>query len=393
MKRLASLALFTVLVALPAHAALSPTPAERFADLTKRAAAGDTQAQAQLGWVYMNGSLNQRKDEAQGAQWIAKAAAGGDAQSQYDLAQFYRTGRGVNPDFQQALDWTQKAADQGKPEAVSSICVAYTQDPTVKADWSKALPYCNTAAKDGDLRAVYALGAAYADGLGVVTPDATIALQDLNFAADKGIGLAQQKLGDIYAEGTLVPADPAQAFANYARAARAGLPHSIAAMAHAYDSGAGVDADPSEAARLYGILADQGDADAKTWLGQHPDARAPQVITLNDIPRDTIFYAVDGADPRFVTQDISGYFETLMENSYPVAAQESRAEGEANVECRFTPAGDFDDCILIDESPKGMGFGAALMYAANRLQFSGNKTDWQGRYAGKVLRLHARWKP
>jgi len=392
MRRLASIAVLAVLLATAAHANLAPTPAELFADLLKRASAGDTKAQADLGWVYINGSLDQKKNAVEGAKWIAKAAAAGDAQSQYDLAQFYRTGRGVNPDFQTALDWTQKAADQGKPEAVSYICIAYTQDPTVTPDWPRALPYCTKAAEAGDVRAVYALGAAYADGLGVA-PDSALALKNLNAAADKGVGLAQQKLGDIYAEGKLTSADPAQSFAWYARAAQSGLAPSIAAMAHAYDTGTGVDADPPEAARLYGILAKQGDADARAWLDAHPDAHAPQVLTIDKIPHDTIFYAVDGADPRFVTQDIASYFDTLTQNAYPAAAQDSRAEGEATAECRFTRTGDFDDCILTDESPKGLGFGAALMFAANRLQNSGNKTDWQDRYAGKVLRLHIKWKP
>ena len=170
----------------------------------------------------------------------------------------------------------------------------------------------------------------------------------------------------------------------------------VIAMAAAYDSGKGVEADPNEAARLYDIAARNGNADAKAWFDGHSDVKrdalAGNIITIDKIPRDTIFYAVDGVDPRFLTQDMAGYFTTLMSNSYPEAAQDADKDGEATAECRFTKIGEFDDCVLVKESPAGLGFGAALMFAANKLQNSGNKTDWQGRYAGKILRLQMKWK-
>ena len=387
----------------PARANLAPTPAEIFADLTKRAGNGETQAEVQLGWAYMNGDLEQKKDEVEGAKWIAKAAEAGDAQSQYDLAQFYRTGRGVNPDFAEALDWTEKAADQGRVEAIAYICNAYTQDPTVNPDWDKALPYCFKASRKGDQAAIYALGLAYADGISMMA-NSDLALKYLGYAADHGSGKAHEKLGDIYAGGQLVPEDDATAFDHYRKAARAGSTVAILAMAKAYDTGKGVTTDTGEAARLYDILARSGNDDAqssaqssaKAWFDQHPDIKrddlAANIITIAKIPRDTIFYAVDGVDPRFLTQDMSGYFDTLMKNSYPEAAQDAGKSGDATVECRFTPLGEFDDCILVEESPTGLGFGDALMFAADRLQFSGNKTDWQARYAGKILRLQMMWK-
>ena len=382
-----------------AHANLAPTPKEIFADLNQRAGKGEATAEAQLGWAYMNGDLEQKKDEVEGAKWIARAAEAGDAQSQYDLAQFYRTGRGVNPDFAEALAWTEKAADQGRVEAIAYICNAYTQDPTVDADWNRALPYCFKASRKGDQAAIYAIGLAYADGISVMA-NSDLALKYLGYAADHGSGIAQEKLGDIYARGDLVPEDDATAFDYYRKAARRGSMVSVLAMAQAYDTGKGVGADSSEAARLYEILARAGSDEAKvqagTWFDQHAnikrDAVAGNIITIAKIPRDTIFYAVDGVDPRFLTQDMSGYFDTLMNNSYPQAAQDAGKAGEATVECRFTSLGEFDDCILVGESPPGLGFGDALMFAADRLQFSGNKTDWQGRYAGKILRLQMKWK-
>ena len=391
-----SLGMFAALfAATPALANLAPTPKEIFADLSKRAADGEVTAEAQLGWAYMNGDLEQKKNEAEGARWIAKAAEAGDAQSQYDLAQFYRLGRGVNPDFAQALAWTEKAADQGRVEAIAYICNAYTQDPTVDPDWQKALPYCWKATRKGDLPAIYAVGLAYADGL-TIMPNSDMALKYLGYAADRGSGPAQEKLGAIYAAGNLVPEDDATAFDYNRKAAKTGSMPAVMAMAAAYETGKGVDADTNEAARLYDIAARNGNADAKAWFDSHPDVKrsdlAANIITIAKIPRDTIFYAVDGVDPRFLTQDMAGYFNTLMSNSYPAAAQDAGKDGEATAECRFTKIGEFDDCVLVQESPAGLGFGAVLMFAANKLQNSGNKTDWQARYAGKILRLQMKWK-
>ncbi len=382
-------------VAVPAHAKLAPTPQEIFDDLMKRAGKGETAAEAQLGWAYMNGQLNQKKDEVEGAKWITKAAEAGDAQSQYDLAQFYRTGRGVNPDFAQALAWTEKAADQGRTEAIAYICNAYTQDATVTPDWDRALPYCFKATRKGDLNAIYAVGLAYADGLSIMA-NSDLALKYLGYASDHGDGPAEEKLADIYAAGQLTSQDDTRAFDYYRKAARQGSMPAVAAMARAYDTGTGVAADSNEAARLYDIAARNGNAAALAWFDDHGDidrgALAGNVVTIDKIPRDTVFYAVDGVDPRFLTQDMAGYFNTLMSNSYPAAAQDAGKDGDATVECRFTAIGDFDDCVLVQEHPAGLGFGAALMFAADRLQFSGNKTDWQGRYAGKVLRLQMKWK-
>lgn len=375
-----------------------PTDKEQFETLSKKATSGDAQAQYDLGQVYLSGKLDQKKNEKSAVDWIAKAAEAGNAQAQLDLAGFYRLGRGVNPDFGQALNWYQKAADQGRSEASLFICSAYTQDTTIpktiQADWPKAFAYCKTAAAGGAANAQYALGVAYAEGRGTA-PDNALALQNLKKAADQGHGAALTELGRVYQIGDLAPQDYTEALILFKKAVRRGDRAAIALTAQAYEAGQGTPVDLDRAARLYRILArSDDDKIGHDWLKAHADApKEPDVLSLEQIPRDIIFYATETNDPRFQTMDIHGYFDQLSVSSYPGDAQNDNISGDAAAECRFTASGDFDDCVLVTESPKDYGFGASLMRIMDRLGSSGNKTDWAKRYDGKSLRVSMKWKP
>lgn len=379
-----------------------PTPAQSLADLTARANGGDASAAYDLAQVYVDGIYDQKKNEQTAAQWVAKAAQGGLADAQADYAHRLDIGKGVKPDHAAALSWYVKAADQGQATAVLYVCEAYTQGAS--ADWNKAFSYCKTAADAGAPTALYARGIALAEGRGT-TADPVQGLKDLEAAADKGNGDALDALGHIYADGKLVPQNEAQALTWYRKAAMAGSRDGVLHMAQQIENGQGVDADINEAARLYDVLI-RGDSNDKArdaisqqalaWFAAHPkikrDAFGDNILKVNDIARDTIFYAVDNDDPRFQTLDIESYFNYLSQNSYPAAAQNDGISGEAAAECRFTKSGDFDDCVLMRDAPPGHGFGAALMNIFNHLGQSGNKTDWASRYQGKVLRLSMRWK-
>ncbi|MFN3538361.1 MAG: TonB family protein [Brevundimonas sp.] len=49
---------------------------------------------------------------------------------------------------------------------------------------------------------------------------------------------------------------------------------------------------------------------------------------------------------------------------YPREAATSRTPGEARMECRVSASGHLEDCIILSESPPGMGFGAATIALA-----------------------------
>lgn len=77
---------------------------------------GHAQAQASLGWLYLNGR-GVARDYAQARQFFEMAAAQGQAVAQYNLAQLYHNGQGGAQDFAQACHWYEKAAFQGSADA------------------------------------------------------------------------------------------------------------------------------------------------------------------------------------------------------------------------------------------------------------------------------------
>jgi TPR repeat protein len=85
--------------------------------LKQAAAAGNAQAQCELGFLYQTGSFAQGPpppDPADALPWYEKSAAQGDKWGAFALAALYQSGgQGVKPDPTQAQSWFAKAAAQG----------------------------------------------------------------------------------------------------------------------------------------------------------------------------------------------------------------------------------------------------------------------------------------
>ncbi|MGH7968207.1 MAG: tetratricopeptide repeat protein, partial [Limisphaerales bacterium] len=78
-----------------------------------KAEAGDPQAQAQLGDLYVKGEVV-TNSYSEAAKWFRMAAAKNNAEGQYGLGQLYEAGQGGVPrDIAQARKLYQQAADQG----------------------------------------------------------------------------------------------------------------------------------------------------------------------------------------------------------------------------------------------------------------------------------------
>ena len=92
---------------------------ESIADLRKKAAAGDAEAQTTLGERYHKGR-GVRKNHKEAVKWYHKAAEQGDAAGQYNLGLMYRIGRGVPKDYVAAYAWYRLAAYSGMKEGSRS---------------------------------------------------------------------------------------------------------------------------------------------------------------------------------------------------------------------------------------------------------------------------------
>ena len=113
---------------------------ESIADLRKKAAAGDAEAQTTLGVRYANGR-GVRKNYKEAVKWYHKAAEQGDAAGQYNLGLMYRKGRGVPKDYVAAYAWysVDKSNFMGE-HSRAEIAKEMTPEQIAKAqEMSKAL--------------------------------------------------------------------------------------------------------------------------------------------------------------------------------------------------------------------------------------------------------------
>ena len=85
---------------------------ESIADLRKKAAVGDAEAQTTLGIRYVNGK-GVRRNYKEAVKWNRKAAEQGHAKAQNNLGLMYRMGRGVPQDYVAAYAWYRLAAYSG----------------------------------------------------------------------------------------------------------------------------------------------------------------------------------------------------------------------------------------------------------------------------------------
>lgn len=109
------------------------------AELTRRAQAGDEEAQFHLGLTYESGDGVERFPPS-AAYWFTKAAMQGNAEAQQCLGSIYRRGDGVRRDAYKALFWYRKAAEQGSVTAqvaLNEICV-YTRQGLLRWDCAQA---------------------------------------------------------------------------------------------------------------------------------------------------------------------------------------------------------------------------------------------------------------
>jgi uncharacterized protein len=150
------------------------------------------------------------------------------------------------------------AADPADPDRPKDMPGVATIAPS---DVSIALKYCRGAASQSR-RALYELGRAYAANRQM--PDAIGAYRK---AADKGSSAAMVALGTMYATGTGVAKDDAQARALFERAAKAGNPRGMTDLATLGSSGGGAAMAPAQQRALLAQAAAENSADAQFQLG------------------------------------------------------------------------------------------------------------------------------
>ncbi len=146
---------------------------------------GSSEAQHDLGAIYVAGHAGVAQDYERAAYWFEQAANQNVANAAYNLGVLHHQGLGVKADIKNALTWYEKAADLSHPEARYNLGIAYIEGVGVPYNAAKAAAYFKGAANDGIMEAAYNLGLIYENGLlGQTLPDD--ALVWYKAAADKG---------------------------------------------------------------------------------------------------------------------------------------------------------------------------------------------------------------
>ena len=94
-------------------------------ELKRRAEQGDSNAQFNMGSLYLYKIKNKNKNNKQAVYWFRKAAEQGDKDAQETLARMYFYGLGALQNYKQAAHWFRKAGEQGNNEAQKQLGSMY----------------------------------------------------------------------------------------------------------------------------------------------------------------------------------------------------------------------------------------------------------------------------
>jgi hypothetical protein len=122
----------------------------------RAAAQGVVEAQYQLGMSYLRGT-GVPKDNARAAALLKESASLRNSDGLYNLALLYEEGNGVSRDKKRAFDYFYQAAELGNADAQLRVGMDYARGQNVKQDDSMADVWLREAAQRGSVEAEYEL--------------------------------------------------------------------------------------------------------------------------------------------------------------------------------------------------------------------------------------------
>jgi len=126
--------------------------------LAAQAAAGDAEAQVQMGLNYRDGKDVER-DETEAVRWFRLAAEQGNGRGQDNLGYMLLNGRGVAENQKEAVAWFERSAAQGNHWGLNNLGNCYDRGEGVERDPEKALELWKKAVAAGSRYACMNLAA------------------------------------------------------------------------------------------------------------------------------------------------------------------------------------------------------------------------------------------
>lgn len=166
----------------------------------KAAENGSSDAQSELGFMYLNGE-GTPIIKSEGVKWLIKAGENGDAMAQRTLGFMYRNGDVVYKSESEAIKWFRKAAPKFYETARGSM----------KSDGQVALQFfswvCEMRQAPYDVWSLFHIGEIYYYAEGGVHTDYQEAAKYFKAASDLGNQVAMYYMGICYETGNGVPKD------------------------------------------------------------------------------------------------------------------------------------------------------------------------------------------
>ncbi len=173
-------------------------PSEHIAEMQCKAEAGDTAAQLDLAYWYLQG-LGIEQNSQKAFEWYTKAARAGDAHGQYMLAWRYKLGDGVEADYAKAFYWFEQALknDASNPYILSAVGQACFEGIGTEEDLTRAADCFRRASQDEtQTKAIYYYGLCLLNGYGV-NEDKELGLTLIQKAAAADLSVAKQYLEEM----------------------------------------------------------------------------------------------------------------------------------------------------------------------------------------------------
>ncbi len=205
--------------------AVSSLPATQgrasIADYLPYAEQGSALAQYTLGRMYFDAPYGQR-DEKLGAEWMRKAAMQGHSRAMTDLATILVFGASdVDVDEPQALEWFRAAAKQNYPATIAAMLQMVDRITNGSSYKESRFYWMRQIAELGDANGQNRLAGMYATGTGVAT-DYAQAVAWYQRSVDQGNSQSQYDLARLYVDGKGVPVDVNKAYFWWALSVKGG---------------------------------------------------------------------------------------------------------------------------------------------------------------------------
>jgi TPR repeat protein len=172
-----------------------------FRSLKLAADAGDSDAQANLGYLYARGQGVERNQQ-EAMRLYQLSAKQGNAAGMNAMAFKYRYGTGVEIDLTRAVYWFCRAAASGDPRGLNNLGIMYNEGQGVDRDMAEARNLWRQSAERGDANAMFNLS----KSLFFEMPQDRAPASDLLLrAASLGDAGAQQMLRQLGYDGRLPP--------------------------------------------------------------------------------------------------------------------------------------------------------------------------------------------